>query len=710
MPLRLRVLRPLALSGASVLALAAPLAAQEAGDEAGGFVLPPITIFGDRAATTLDQTTASVAVVTEEQIRDTTLFGYRDAFRLMANVTKGDWTDGGFVIRGVNSEGLTPGGAPLASVYMDGVQQTVNGVRRGAGGMFDMEQMEVYRGPQSTLSGRAALAGAIYLKSVDPSFEPGGHSQVILGEDGRVEAGLAYGGTLVPGAVAWRLAAEFDQKDGQVSYPSYERYDRYPDFSAAEYWQIRGKLLVTPPSSPGTRALLSVSRAYDSPTLNDVTGPDFDPEVDFDDRRGDFNLPLYAEDRSAKNWNLGAEITHDLGDELRFTSMTAWSDNDTDRPSINEGTDGEIYVTTGDMKQSVFTQEFRLNYDDGRTRAVGGIYFAEERGDYATWRNTSWSGESETRFHNDVSTQAVFGEAQYRFAPGWSVIAGARLQRDALSTDGRSYAGGAPAGRTRYSTSETTLLPKAGLVYEFDAAQSLALVVQEGYRSGGAGINQDTGEEFTYDPEYAWNYEATWRGRFLEDRLAASVSAFYQDWRDQQVEMLVDPSDPNGARTVTNAANSHSWGFELDARYRATEALSLFAALGYVRTEFEDFETANGDFSGLAFPEAPEWTVTLGGRYAHPSGWFVGADARYVDGSFSRLEGSVEQYLAGELDSYATVNATAGYERGSWRAMVYADNIFDEEYFTYRYAYPLPDQIATLGEPREIGFRIEARF
>lgn len=702
--------RSLALSGVSLFALAAPLAAQEAEEEGASFTLPTIAIFGDRNATKLDQTTSSVAVVTGEQIRDTTIFGYRDAFRLMANVVKGDWTDGGFVIRGVNSEGLTPGGAPLASVYVDGVQQTTNGVRRGAGGMFDMEQMEVYRGPQSTLSGRAAMAGAIYLKTVDPSFEQGGYSQVILGEDGRVEAGLAYGGTLVPGTVAWRFAAEFDQKDGQVSYPTYERYDRYPDFNAAEYWQVRGKVLVLPQSSPGTRALFSVSKAYDRPTMNDVTGPDWDPSIRFEDKRGDFNTPIFAEARAATNWNLGAEITHDFNDALRFTSMTAWSDNDTDRPSINEGTAGEIYVTTGDMKQTIFTQEFRLNYDDGRTRAVGGIYFAEEDGDYETWRNTPWGGQGGTRFRNDVSTQAIFGEVQYRFARDWSVVAGARLQRDELSTDGRSYAGGALSGRTKYATDETTFLPKLGLVYDFAPTQSLAFVVQEGYRSGGAGINRDTGEAFTYDPEYAWNYEATWRGRFLEDRLQASVSAFYQDWRDQQVELLTDPSNPNGARVTDNAANSHSYGFELDGRYQATEALSLFAAVGYVRTEFEDFETANGDFSGLPFPEAPEWTVTVGGRYVHPSGWFVGGDARYVDGSYSRLDGSVDQYVAGQLDSYTTVNATAGFERGNWRAMLYADNLFDEEYFTYRYAYPLPDQIATLGDPREIGFRIEARF
>lgn len=89
----------------------------------------------------------------------------------MANVMDGDWADAGFIIRGVSSEGLVPGSAPLATLYIDGVQQTVRGARRGARGLFDVEQVEVYRGPQSTLSGRAAMAGAIYIKTKDPTFE-----------------------------------------------------------------------------------------------------------------------------------------------------------------------------------------------------------------------------------------------------------------------------------------------------------------------------------------------------------------------------------------------------------------------------------------------------------------------------------------------------------------------------------------------------------
>ncbi len=126
--------------------------------------LPEITVYGARTTQTLDDVTASVGIVTDDEIERRALRGFRDSFRLLGNVRDADWTDAGFVLRGISSEGLTPGGTPLASYYVDGIQQTIQVTRRGSRGLWDTEQVEVYRGPQST------LAGAIYVKTKDRSF------------------------------------------------------------------------------------------------------------------------------------------------------------------------------------------------------------------------------------------------------------------------------------------------------------------------------------------------------------------------------------------------------------------------------------------------------------------------------------------------------------------------------------------------------------
>jgi len=127
--------------------------------------LEDVVVYGARTSDSLLDTQASVGVLTSESIVEKDIQNLRDAFRLFGNVMDSDWVDAGFVIRGVSSEGLTPGGAPLATIYVDGAAQTVQGARRGLRGLWDVSQVEIYRGPQSTLSGRAALAGAIYQRS-----------------------------------------------------------------------------------------------------------------------------------------------------------------------------------------------------------------------------------------------------------------------------------------------------------------------------------------------------------------------------------------------------------------------------------------------------------------------------------------------------------------------------------------------------------------
>jgi len=94
---------------------------------------------GSKISKSIADTTASVAIVSEEDIEFQQLNQFRDAFRTVGNVLDADWVDAGFVIRGVNSRGLAPGGAPLASLYIDGIEQTVNGTRWGARGLWDVE-------------------------------------------------------------------------------------------------------------------------------------------------------------------------------------------------------------------------------------------------------------------------------------------------------------------------------------------------------------------------------------------------------------------------------------------------------------------------------------------------------------------------------------------------------------------------------------------
>ncbi|MEZ5802310.1 MAG: TonB-dependent receptor [Rhizobiaceae bacterium] len=692
-----------ALAAALVISAVVPAFAQEGNTE---IVLEGITIYGAKDANTLKDTSSSVGVVTEQAIRDNMLRTFRDAFRRLANVMDADWNDAGFLIRGVNSEGFVPGGAPLASVYIDGVQQTVYGARRGARGLWDVEQVEVYRGPQSTLSGRAALAGAIYIKTKDPTFERSAEMSGTIGNNDLWNTAFMVNMPVVQDQLAVRFAGEFERFDSDLNYENYAGFDRYDDLTTAEYYNLRGKVLWTPAEMPGTRALFSYSFAHDRPTIDDIAGPGLG--FDFDERRGDFNDPVFMEVRSSDVHNVGLEVTHEISDALRFTSLTGYTHTFLDRPSVNEGTAGEINVLAGDRTDVLGTQEFRLNYEVDRLSWIAGIYGSYEEVDSAYDRTSFSSRNDISRSSVETANAAVFGEVTYEFVPTWKATLGGRV--DYTSVDQTEFfsrqqpLGGATRVITDYasSTDDVNFVPKIGISKDFGENQTAGFVFSQGFRTGGGGFDRSAGVTYTYEPEWASNYELFYKGSLLDDRLTLNANVFYTDFSNQQVEMRTDPLDTLSNRIV-NAASAHSYGFEFEPSFAFTEQFTAFASVGYVYSRFDEFDDANlGDLSGLPFPEAPEWSVGIGGTYNFLNGIYVGADAKYTSSYLARF-GTPPQ---DEIDSRVILNVQTGYRTESWELNAFAENLLDEEYFVYNDN----DIAATLGKRRTFGVNVKARF
>ncbi|MEM9683948.1 MAG: TonB-dependent receptor [Pseudomonadota bacterium] len=669
--------------------------------EGSAVALNPLVVYGARTTQTLNDVTASVGIVSDKEIDERELSNLRESFRLLANVRDTDFNDAGIVIRGINSEGLTPGGSPLASFYIDGVQQTVQGARRGARGLWDAEQVEVYRGPQSTLAGRAALAGAVYVKTKDPTNDYEVAGQTTFGTQKTREVAGMFNLPVVKDQVALRIAGEYQTSESDLEYPTYERFDRFDDYITNEFYNVRGKLLVNPNALPDTQGLLSYSYSEDSPDVRDIAGPALGFE--FDEHRGDFNTPNFAEVRKTKVHNVGLQVTHDVTDRLLFTSQTGFSHSHTDRPSINAGTEGETDIVTGDFVQKLATHEFRLNYVGDAVDATFGIYGAYEKED-AGFDRPDFFGFATDVSRTDQKTwnAAAFGEATYEFYPSWKIVGGGRLDHTRQSGSSFFSRNGAVITDFDFTLNETVFLPKAGLIKEFGPSHTVGFVAQRGFRTGGAGVQRSTGTVFTFDPEFAWNYELSYKGSVYNDRLRLAANAFYLDIKDQQVETLADPLDP-ASSFISNAAKSRVFGFEVEAQAAITRGLTSFLALGYTNTKFEEFNLAGvEDLSGQSFPQAPEWTVAFGGFYQHPSGLFFGADAEYTD-SFNARIGTPPQ---DRLKGYFIVNAQTGFRYENYKLSIFVENLFNEEYFLFADN----DIASTLGRGRFVGGTVTATF
>ena len=214
----------------------------------GGGVLEmaPITVTGEKVERSYLDTFSSVGIATQEDIETYGIDDLHDSFNTMANVRlfSSNRGNNGFQIRGVNSDGVSQpsSAAPTISVIIDGVTQSKEGLIRGSRGTWDVRQVEVLRGPQSTLQGRNALAGAVIVQTNDPTYETELNMKLLAGDLDRKEGAFTVSTPLIEDQLALRLSGEVRE---QVTDIAYTAAGNEP-FAEDNYRGFRGKLLIEP--------------------------------------------------------------------------------------------------------------------------------------------------------------------------------------------------------------------------------------------------------------------------------------------------------------------------------------------------------------------------------------------------------------------------------------------------------------------------------
>ena len=615
--------------------------------------LNEVVVRSEKFVRDLQETQTSIHVVGAEEAEALSIRDWRDASQLVGNFVPSG--TGGFIIRGINSTGVGFGGTgTTAQLYVDGVAQNTTTTRTGAQGMWDVEAVEVLRGPQSTTAGRNALAGAVSLRSADPVFRWETAGRLTGGGQDTREAALMVNVPLVANQLAFRASGEYQFQDTDFRYTRLDAFD-FDDFSETtndEYADVRARLLFTPNAIPGLSSRLAYTYAFDRPNvnldatapavagcspaaINDPTAPDCDEEAlesAFAERESNQTV-------APREWN----TVHNTSLETRY-EVTDWGTLTSISGLLVSGRlfDTLTYqdptaVTPVSNKQSRddvdFTQELRLNVETERTRAVVGGYLGRftrdtdrtDRGDIFPIVRPLLEQqlgplppfeilyEAEVPFESWTTNLAAFGEINYDVLPDrLTLTAGMRYDNESVdieeSTDAQISAPNSPfpAPQTeailntiraqidetegRPSVSFDALLPKVGATVRLTPDVSLGATVQRGYRAGGV-QTLSTGEANAFDPEYTWNYELAFRSQWLDRRLTANANVFYTDWRDQQVLDRIEGTNLN--RTV-NAGESTLYGAEVELRAVPVQHLTVFGSLGLVDTEFDSFTLLPG--------------------------------------------------------------------------------------------------------------------
>ncbi|WP_096510443.1 TonB-dependent receptor [Pseudomonas izuensis] len=656
-----------------------------AAGESGTMELAPVTVTGEKINRSLEKTQSSVVVVTEQQLREKADHDLVDVFARTPGVYNQagneNWGIRGVPVSGFDDQGpATLNGA--VSVFVDGAVQPNRALTLSPIPLWDVEQVEVFLGPQSTTQGRNSLAGAVVIQTKNPTFVPSFSAQTNVGNYGERGAAVAGGGSIVDDKIAGRIAVDYQEGDGYI-----DNVFLNDDANPTRTSNVRGKLLVLP--NDDLDVLLTY--AHDEHRQGDNSVMRENGKV----RYYDVSSNTKAFD-NLKQDTVSAKIDYRLNDDWSLTSLTANTSSDySARLDFDqEAIDNEVILRKQDG--DLFSQELRLNYNSDTVKSFVGAYYGHNTNNFHDKLLFDDELAGTTKGDTTIENKAVFGEINWTFVPRWTLITGLRYDHETNDTDIDQDDFSSPGN---VSKSFDAVLPKLGINYELAANQYLGFMVQKGYRGGGVNVRAGGGHE-PYDPEYTTNYELSYRGSFFDQTLRTRANLYYTDWKDQQVSVL-DP-DTQFAH-IFNAGRSDIKGLEVFVEEDFTEQLTLNLGAAVTDGKYKDFVTGDGrDMSGQDFLFSPKYKMSLGGTYRWNDRLTLNTDVIWQSTAPSEFEFDDAGQVIGERksDNYWLVNFNSEYKLTKNVAVSgFVKNAFDKEYVTNNRSGDIVD----VGAPRTVG-------
>ena len=645
---------------------------------------------------------------------------------MVPNLTlhEGDAANAVVYLRGVGQVDSLAFADPGVGVYVDDVYL---GRAQGAFlSVYDVDRIEVLRGPQGTLYGRNTIGGAVKFVSTPLSADWGGRAETTVGDYGLFEARISAGGALnADGTLLGKAAVSVARRDGYSDNAFTGEDDGDKD-------QIAGRVSAEYRPSDALSFRLNIDASQDRPDTSrtparatDVLGlyPDtmadpFKVEADFNDLN---TLDTF-----------GAALTADwaVSDLWSFKSVTAWRSMDYASHLDLDATPLAVFGVYVDENQHQFSQEFQLTYAGERLNAVAGVFYFDET-------DLTYSGllgpviNLVTGSINDQHNRswAAYGQGTWDLTDRLSLTAGLRYtseDKDFRRT--QTFYGpltepperddpGLVVTDIDTSASWDSWSPKLGLDYAFSDDVMAYVSVSRGFKSGGfdGRANDDSGAA-PYDPETLWAYEAGVKSTLMDRRLTANMAVFWNDYTDLQLSSFSADGGGGFIALFTNAGAATIRGVELELTARPVRELTLNATVGYLDARYDEYIGPGGvDISDERhLVNAPEWSARFGGVYVADLGvngsLTLGADASYRSKVYPTVSSS--EVLA--QDAYTLVDAFVRWSDRDDRLFLQlgGQNLTDERYVEQ--GFDLSDslgyELAYFGAPRTVRLTAGLKF
>ena len=649
---------------------------------------------------------SSISVIDEQRILDSGAEHLEQLLSLAPNINFSSGASRGrFIqIRGIGerAEFVQPVNYSVG-VAIDGIDFT--GISTAAT-TLDIRQVEILRGPQGTLYGANALAGLINLVSNGPTAEFEGDVEATLGNfDTRVVKAAAGGPANE--ALGYRVAVQQTHSNGFVDNSFLGR----DDTSDIDETSARLRLFWAADADTEidlTLFLADIDNGYDAFSFenNRITRSD-QPGADEQKTRA---IAITGQHQLSDALQLKGTLSHAQSDNL-YSYDEDWSFVDLCNQvacPFGDYSSFDSYSRDNDNT----SLDLRLISDATETAAwVAGLYHRDQRIDLV--RDYTFLANPFTSSY-DTSNTALYGEVSWPLTDSLKLSTGLRLERrDADYGDNSGF---------QFNTDETLWGGRIALSWRLNEDQQLYALVSRGYKPGGSNPSNAIPSDLRqFETESLLNYELGLKGLWLDNRLQAQISLFYQDRDDIQTDNSLVTCATGGFPCrfddyINNAAAGANYGLESEFTLQVNDQLRLFFSLGLLETEFEDFVS----FTHINADETSGTGVNLDGReQAHaPSYTFVaGANIQLSHQLVLNLniQGKDDFFFSDSheerSDSYELLNARLTYEREHWSLALWGRNLGDRDFQTRGFGSFGNDPrngFATqpyfqLGEPRTFG-------
>lgn len=659
--------------------------------------LDPIVVSSDFREKKLSQTSNSVTVIGEEEIADKASEPFIEVLSSTPNVnfTAGASKAKYIQIRGIGerSQFETPIN-PSVGIMIDGID--FSHATLGAT-LFDVQQVEVLKGPQGTTFGANGLAGVVSLQSNEPTKETEGHIEATVGNYNTKAFGAAVGGTLIDDTLLGRFSIYKNSSDGFMKNSYLDRDDTNNIDELTAKAQLRWFI-----SDQHTIDLnlihVNIDNGYDAFTLDNSRDSHSDQPGQDTQKTNAFALKsTYEFDKM----RLISKISHSSSD-MTYSYDEDWS-------YVGEF-DASLWPYMGfdeynrEQKQTDIDVRLISNENGrifgGKTDWTIGAYAKKFDEKLDRYHPTDYGAELYFDSSYKSKNIALYTQLDTHINEKFTFVSGLRVEKwDAEYSDSHDV---------NIDNDEVMVGGKIGVNYQYSDTRLYYATLSRGYKPGGVNAGTTLSEEDkTFATETLWNLDAGLNSSHFDNRLKSRLNLFYGKRKDMQVKLYQEDTH-SFTDYLSNAAKGSYYGLESQLDYYPNDVLHLFSSIGLLRAEFDEY---TAELEGRTPAQSPEYQYNVGLDYTFLENWMLKTN----------VEGKGSYYFSNthdqKSDAYALWNASLSYNTDNWVASLWVRNITDEEYYVRGFYFPndpgngyVPELYTQKGAPRTIGLTVSYDF